>query len=166
MPAGIAFESHLRTSCPGVQESLEGARRIGSWLSIGPLRLGIRVEETPGLFRVGNAAGETHPLIGEGISMALEAAFLLASHLVPHTAVEVPSMCWTEIHKAYQMSWRAAFAPRMRVAAAYAHMTMQPALHSPTQALLRRWPGLLTCAARLAGKARSPDQATSLRGRT
>jgi 2-polyprenyl-6-methoxyphenol hydroxylase-like FAD-dependent oxidoreductase len=164
--AGIAFEGHLRTSCPGVQESLEGARRIGSWLTVGPLRLGIRVGEARGLFRVGNAAGETHPLIGEGISMALESAFLLTTQLLPHTAVKVPSIGWTQIHKAYQRAWRTVFAPRMRVAAAYAHMTMQPTLHSPTQAVLRRWPGLLTYAAQLAGKSRPLNQATSRKGRT
>lgn len=164
--AGSAFEAHLRTSCPGVQESLEGARRIGSWLSVGPLRLGIRVGEARGLFRVGNAAGETHPLIGEGISMALEAAFLLTSHLVPHTAAEIPSIGWIQIHKAYQAAWRTAFAPRMRVAAAYAHMTMQPTLRSPTQAVLRRWPGLLTYAAQWAGKSRPLNQATGRKGRT
>jgi len=153
--AGDVFEEYLRTSCPGVQVALKGAHRSGSWLSVGPLRLGIRVGAAPGLFRVGNAAGETHPLIGEGMSMALESAFLLANHLIPHTAGEVDPIGWIQIQRAYEAAWRTAFAPRMRVAAAYAHLAMQRALSIPAHAVLRRWPGLLTRAAQLAGKARS-----------
>jgi 2-polyprenyl-6-methoxyphenol hydroxylase-like FAD-dependent oxidoreductase len=152
--AGAAFEQYLRASCPAVQVSLEGAHRIGTWLSVGPLRLGIRVGEVSGLFRVGNAAGETHPLIGEGMSMALESAFLLTNRLIRYTAGEVDSISWIQIHRAYEAAWRAAFASRMRVAAAYAHVAMQPALRIPTHAVLRRWPRLLTRAAQLAGKAR------------
>jgi hypothetical protein len=86
--------------------------------------------------------------------MALESAFLLSNHLIPHTAGEIDSIRWIQIHRAYEAAWRAAFAPRMRVAAAYAHVAMQPALRVPTHAVLRRWPRLLTHAAQLAGKAR------------
>ena len=50
---------------------------------------GIRVGDASGPFRVGNAAGEIHPLIGEGMSMALESAFLLASRLVSYGAGEI-----------------------------------------------------------------------------
>jgi len=152
--AGAAFEQYLRASCPGVQLCLEGACRIGSWLSIGPLRLGIRVGGASGLFRVGNAAGETHPLIGEGMSMALESAFLLTNRLIRYSAGEIDSIRWIQIHRAYEAAWRAAFASRMRVAAVYAHVAMQPAFRIPTHAVLRRWPRLLTQAAQLAGKAR------------
>ncbi len=153
-PAGYAFEQHLRGSCPGMHHALEGARRIGAWLAVGPLQLGTRLGEPLQLFRVGNAAGETHPLIGEGMSMALESAFLLASHLTRHGGVTCDSAPWIDVHRAYETAWRAAFAPRMRIAAAYAHLTMQPAIRGPTQAILRRWPRLLTRAARFAGKAR------------
>jgi 2-polyprenyl-6-methoxyphenol hydroxylase-like FAD-dependent oxidoreductase len=155
LSAGAAFEAYLRSSCPGVQASLEGAERIGAWLSVGPLRLGIRVRDGRGLFRVGNAAGETHPLIGEGMSMALESAFLLTNHLIPHTGCGIDAMRWIQIHRAYEAAWRAAFAPRMRVAAAYAHVAMQPALRVPVHAVLKRWPRLLTRAAAWAGKGRS-----------
>jgi len=162
--AGAAFEEYLRTSCAGVQVSLEGARRIGSWLSVGPLRLGIRVGKGDGLFRVGNAAGEAHPLVGEGMSMALESAFLLTNQLIPHIAGEIDSIRWIHIHRAYEAAWRSAFAPRMRVASAYAHVAMQPALRVPTHAVLRRWPRLLTHAAQFAGKARISRSGLRLEG--
>ena len=37
-----------------------------------------RGEGDDGVFRIGNAAGEAHPIVGEGISMALQSAFVLA----------------------------------------------------------------------------------------
>ena len=46
---------------------------------LGPIRPGVRVDYPEPLLRVGNAAGETHPLVGEGIGMALQSAALLAS---------------------------------------------------------------------------------------
>ena len=56
-----------------------GAERVeGPWLASGPLRPGIRLGQGDGVFRVGNAAGEAHPIVGEGISMALQSAFVLA----------------------------------------------------------------------------------------
>ena len=36
-----------------------------------------------GIFRIGNAAGEAHPIVGEGISMALQSAFVLAALIGP-----------------------------------------------------------------------------------
>jgi hypothetical protein len=39
----------------------------GVWLSSGPLRTGIRTFGRDGIFAVGNAAAETHPIVAEGI---------------------------------------------------------------------------------------------------
>jgi len=155
--AGAAFELYLRASCRGVRETLAGALRSGSWLSIGPLRPQIRLRKTERLFCVGNAAGEAHPLIGEGMSMALQSAFLLAGHLVmaqPAHAIDTTRA--REIHRAYRSAWRNAFALRLRLAAMYAHVAMRPVLSVPVTRVLRNCPRLLTAAARLAGKARKP----------
>ena len=152
--AGEAVEAYLRHSCPGVREALNDAQRDGSWLSVGPLQPGIRVGAEHGPFRVGNAAGETHPLIGEGISMALQSATLLANSLTQRPVATIDARRAGELQRRYAAAWRDAFAPRLRLATAYAHVAMRPALAAPTYALLRRWPTLLTEAARLAGKAR------------
>ena len=45
---------------------------MGPWLAAGPLHPGIRVDARDGSFRIGNAAGEAHPIIGEGMSMAMQ----------------------------------------------------------------------------------------------
>jgi 2-polyprenyl-6-methoxyphenol hydroxylase-like FAD-dependent oxidoreductase len=153
--AGAAVEAFLRRSCSGVHEALQGAHREGAWLSVGPLRPGVRVGLGGGVFRVGNAAGESHALIGEGISMALQSSALLAAMLTRRPAAAVRGHFGVELHRSYAAAWRRAFAPRLRLAAIYAHVAMRPSLAEPTRALLSRWPALLRGAALLAGKASS-----------
>jgi flavin-dependent dehydrogenase len=151
--AGLAVEGLLRRSCAGVRDVLHDADRDGAWLSVGPLRPGIRVDACRGAFRVGNAAGESHPLIGEGISMALQSSALLAAMLIRHPAAAITGRCAVDLHRSYAAMWRRVFARRLRLAAIYAHIAMRPALAEPARALLRRWPALLCSGARLAGKA-------------
>jgi len=153
--AGAAVEAFLRHSCSGVHEALQGAHREGAWLSVGPLRPGVRVGTGCGVFRVGNAAGESHALIGEGISMALQSSALLAAMLTRRPATAIRGRVGIELHRCYAAAWRRAFAPRLRLAAIYAHVAMRPRLAEPARALLRRWPTLLRGAAQLAGKAAS-----------
>lgn len=152
--AGDAVAAFLHRSCAGVRDALGDARQLGPWLSVGPIRPGIRVRGALQIFRVGNAAGESHPLIGEGIGMALESAHLLAAHLSEHRAAAFDASRTRRVNDRYAEAWRAAFAPRVRFAAAAARAAMQPGLTSLSQALLRRWPALLTRAARWAGKTR------------
>ena len=151
--AGAAVEAFLRRSCSGVHEALKGAQREGDWLSVGPLRPGIRVGTGCGVFRVGNAAGESHALIGEGISMALQSAALLAAMLTRSPAAAIRGRFGVELHRSYAAAWCRAFAPRLRLAAIYAHVAMRPSLAEPARALLCRWPAFLSGAALLAGKA-------------
>jgi menaquinone-9 beta-reductase len=153
--AGAAVEAFLRHSCSGVHAALEGAHREGAWLSVGPLRPGVRIGIAGGVFRVGNAAGESHALIGEGISMALQSSALLAAMLTRRPAAAIRGRVGIELHRSYAAAWRRAFAPRLRLAAIYAHVAMRPRLAEPARALLRRWPTLLSSAAQLAGKAAS-----------
>jgi menaquinone-9 beta-reductase len=165
--AGAAFEQYLRQSCLGVREMLDGAEPTSSWASVGPLRPGFRLAKIRGSFRVGNAAGETHPLIGEGMTMALQSAFLLISLLVEQPARQIDARRSFEIHRAYGAAWRSAFAHRLRLAAAYAHIAMRPALGMTARVLFRHWPPLLTHAANLAGKARPPpDQSLAWENRS
>jgi len=154
--AGIAVEEFLRRSCPGVRAMLKNAERDGDWLSVGPLQPGIRVDTVDGAFRVGNCAGESHPLIGEGITMALQSSALLADTLTRQPVAAIHGKCGIAMHRSYAAAWRRTFGPRLRLAAAYAHIAMRPGLAEPTRALLRRWPALLSSGARLAGKAMRP----------
>jgi flavin-dependent dehydrogenase len=157
--AGVAVESYLRESCHGMREALQGTVREGSWLAVGPLRPGTRFGEMPpGIFRVGNAAGESHPLIGEGITMALQSSKLLVEVLRFHPDRAFSAQALHAAHHAYAKAWRKSFLPRLRLAALYAHVAMRPSLAAPVGGLLKQWPALLTIAARLAGKSRGCHQ--------
>ena len=157
LAAGEAVEAFLRESCGGVREALQGARRVGAWLSVGPLWPGAHPAAGGAIFRVGNAAGESHPLIGEGISMALQSATLLAHELTRHSPA-VASRSAPELQRRYARAWQQAFSQRLQVAALYAHVAMRPYLATPALGITARWPGLLGHAARLAGKARGRTQ--------
>jgi len=153
--AALAVEAHLRESCRGIQDALRPAQREGSWLTVGPLRPGVRLHQTAGVFRVGNACGESHPLVGEGISMALQASKLLVERLVHHVDRATDARVLRAAHHAYARAWRQSFVPRLRLASLYAHITMRAPMAASFGAWLRQWPQALTTAARLAGKARS-----------
>jgi flavin-dependent dehydrogenase len=154
VPAALAVEKHLRESCRGIRDALRDAQREGSWLTVGPLRPGIRLHETAGVFRVGNASGESHPLIGEGISMALQSSRVLVDCLIRHAPRVTDAKALRTAHDAYEKAWRKSFLPRLRFASLYAHVAMHASLAASLGRWLRRWPRGLTIAARLAGKAR------------
>ena len=103
---------------------------------------------------IGNAAAEAHPLIGEGISMGIQAAWLLCARLI---AVGRSNVSPTELHRVgadYTRHWRRAFAPRLYLAKALAQLAMRPWLASTAWPLLSRAPQLMTGLARRAGKTR------------
>ena len=162
--AGEAVLAYVLRECAGVAPALGGATREGAWLASGPLAPGIRLRADEGLFRIGNAAGEAHPIIGEGMSMAMQSAWLLCAQLLPpgRLGPGLLDAAWQRgVAGRYAAAWRAHFAPRLRLAAAFAHLAMRPALGAPLLALLNRWPGLATAGARWAGKACcAPDAAT------
>ena len=125
-----------------IRESLGSAQRMGPWLSAGPIRPGIRQLVDGGMLRVGNAAGEAHPLVAEGISMAIQSAWLLARH-------------W-EDPRAYARAWRETFAPRLRASSLFAALMVPPLRSRASIALLQRSPAVLAWGARWSGKARIP----------
>ncbi len=165
LSAGDAVEAFLKASCHGVAQALGGAQREGPWLATGPIDPGIRLRAGDTLFRIGNAAGEAHPIIGEGMSMAMQSAWLLCAELLRSAGQhdDLANSAWQSgVHGRYSAEWRRQFAPRLRLAATLAHLAMRPALTSPWLGLLERWPSLMTQGARRGGKVRcaiSPDTA-------
>jgi menaquinone-9 beta-reductase len=161
--AGDAVEAWLQRECTGVQQALRGALREGPWLTSGPLDPGVRIDAEDEIFRVGNAAGEAHPILGEGMSMALQSAALLCGHLLGGPAVsQVPDgAVQAGMQRRYAAHWRKEFAPRLRLAAVFAHLAMRPRSAAALMKLVQAWPGLLTRGARWGGKVRQPRPAAS-----
>jgi 2-polyprenyl-6-methoxyphenol hydroxylase-like FAD-dependent oxidoreductase len=141
-PAGAAVLAHVMRACDGVREALDGADlEADGWRAAGPIRPGIRVGTSPpGIFLAGNAAGEAHPIVAEGISMAMQSAWLLGRHLVDGAAAT------------YELEWRRAFTTRIHAASLIAHWAMRPTPVALTLPLLRAFPRLITRSAKTTGK--------------
>lgn len=144
LSAGDAVIAHVMASCRGVREVLAGAQRVSPWISAGPIRPGIRPRHRDGVFFVGNAAGEAHPLVAEGISMAIQSSRLLASHLV-----SAPG----EAGARYPHEWRTNFAARLHASSAFATLLVSPVVRKAGIGLLASIPMALTWGARWSGKA-------------
>jgi flavin-dependent dehydrogenase len=151
--AAEAVLDHIQDSCQGVRRALAGGARVGPWLATGPLRPGIRVRASGGVFLVGNSAGEAHPVVAEGISMALQGAWLVADRLLAWRREGGRLAALDAVGKDYAASWRRSFAPRLYAASVLAHWAMRPAAVASVLPLLRRFPRLLTWGACLSGKA-------------
>ena len=152
-PAHDAVLAHIMRHCTGVRDALVHATlEPNSWRSAGPIRPGIRGTERDGIFLVGNAAGEAHPAVAEGISMAMQSSWLLVQHLVsPKSAGHRPATADVAA-RAYARAWTRAFAWRIRTAALIAHWAMHPSAVAAAVPLLRLFPLVLTESARQTGK--------------
>ncbi|MDB5542129.1 MAG: monooxygenase FAD-binding [Devosia sp.] len=150
MAAGEAVFRHILAACPGVAEALRHARLDGSWLAAGPIRPGLRAAYADDIFRVGNIAGESHPIIAEGISMALQSGWLLAGELA-----RVPD--WNRAGRRqaglrYAAAWRRQFAVRILTASALAGLASRPLTAGAMHQFVRAFPASLFLGAQLSGK--------------
>ena len=154
LAAGEALLLHVIESCRGVREALAGARREAPWLSAGPIRPGIRTLAQGRVFTVGNAAGEAHPLVAEGISMAIQSGWLMARCVADAGALDAEAL--RGAGERYAAGWRANFAARVRAASLFATLTTSRATAAASIAAMRGAPAILTWGARFSGKARAP----------
>jgi flavin-dependent dehydrogenase len=153
-PAGCAVLGHILESCPVLRPVLDSGALDGAWLSAGPIQPGLRRCFADGVFLAGNVAGEAHPVIAEGISMAMQSAWLLADALSRRTGQLHDPAARIDAARAYQAAWRRAFQPRIRAAAVVAHWATRPPLAAAMMPAFKACPRLLALGARLSGKAR------------
>ncbi len=141
--AGEAVMRHIVANTEGVRRALEGAVIDEPILACGPLRPGIRGAYRDGIFFAGNAAGEAHPIIAEGISMAIQSSWLLAQHLLAGGPVAGVN---------YARAWQAQFAPRLHAASLFAQLAMNNHGRAASAQLIRAIPAILNWGAALSGK--------------
>jgi flavin-dependent dehydrogenase len=139
--AGEAVLAHITANTRGVAEVLHGAVPEGAILSAGPIQPGIRPRHDDGVFFTGNSAGEAHPVIAEGISMAIQSSGLLARLLIAAREDE------------YAAAWHRRFASRIHAASLFAHLAMNGPGRAASLAAIRAFPAILDWGARLSGKA-------------
>ncbi|RWK52750.1 NAD(P)/FAD-dependent oxidoreductase [Mesorhizobium sp.] len=149
LSAAEAVSRHLMESCRGVRDALESAEADGPWLAAGPIRPGIRSCYERDIFRVGNAAGESHPVIAEGISMALQSGWLLACEL---SCAPDGRAGRETTGRRYEAAWKSLFSTRVYAAAALAGVALSPGSAALMAAIVRNFPQALTLGAQLSGK--------------
>ena len=138
--AAEAVLAHILETTKGARLALGNAVLEGSFLATGPIHPGIRRRQDDGVFFTGNIAGEAHPVIAEGISMAIQSSGLLAQLLITGRADQ------------YATEWKSRFALRIRAASVFAHLAMNGAGRFTGLAVLRTAPSLLDLGARISGK--------------
>lgn len=150
--AGEAVLAHICGHCDGVAAVLAGALCDGQWLGAGPIRPGVHDFGRGGVFPVGNAAAEAHPIVAEGISIAIQSAALLVETLGPFSHAASTPTALAAAHLQYERRWRRNFAPRLHAAALYALLFMQPLPTHLAVASMRLFPSLLRIGAAWSGK--------------
>jgi flavin-dependent dehydrogenase len=142
--------------CRAAAAMLAGAEQHGKWLAAGPIRPGIRIGRAQSTaFLVGNAAGEAHPIIGEGISIAIQSAMLAANILAPHHDDIEDARLQARLQATYASAWRRHFARRIHLSAVYAHAAMRPGIYGRVLPVLIRYPALLRQFAHWSGKVKA-----------
>jgi flavin-dependent dehydrogenase len=149
--AGASVLQHIQASCLGVRDALARAVLQGACLSAGPIRPGFRPLHAGGVFLVGNIAGEAHPIVAEGISMALQSAWLLSRELIARQD-DIGAGCAQEVGRDYAAAWQRAFSGRVRAAGMFAALALRPAIGRRLLPLIERFPRVLTYGAQLSGK--------------
>lgn len=147
---GEAVVASLVERVRGMGEALGKAELEGAVLSTGPIRPGIREVYEGGVFKVGNAAGEAHPIIAEGITMAMQSSWILSEEWIAAGRSGDP----LEVASRYRRRWRQAFAGRIRASFLFAALATNPAAAAPLRTLFETFPRLLTLGAEMSGKAR------------
>ena len=138
--AGEAVLAHVRATTRGVDQALARATLEGAILAAGPIHPGIRPRRRQGIFLVGNLAGEAHPVIAEGISMAIQGSQLLAQCLIAGRGDD------------YADEWHKRFAPRIQAASLFAHLAMNGVTRAAARPLIAAFPQILDWGARRSGK--------------
>ncbi|MFB9172001.1 NAD(P)/FAD-dependent oxidoreductase [Roseibium salinum] len=149
--AAEVIHAHLLATCRGVREALAGAILSDKWLSTGTIRPAVRARYAEDIFRAGNLAGEAHPVIAEGISMAIQSASLLAQVLDDVDITDPAALA--AAGQRYSAAWSRHFKARLRMSQTVAWMASRPEAFGFVAATIEAVPKLLTFGAGLSGKA-------------
>jgi flavin-dependent dehydrogenase len=148
---GKVAQEHILKSCPRINYVLSPASLRDDWLSTGPIRSAIRNRYEDGIFFIGNAAGEAHPLVANGISMAMQSAWLLSQSLGERQARSLTNSDLQKMGRVYNHTWLRAFKLRIWAGEALARLALAPQAHTFLLPLVRAFPRFLTIGARMGG---------------
>jgi 2-polyprenyl-6-methoxyphenol hydroxylase-like FAD-dependent oxidoreductase len=152
--AAEAAFAYIQRSSEVVSEVCAKASLDGQWYSTGPFRPGVRDCVSHGVFLVGNAAGEAHPIIADGINMAIQSAWILCHCLIGSAPFGKVDQNLEAIRRLYAKHWRKEIGPRILSGSLFAMIAMN-ASNTWGGLLCEHLPWLLKQGAILSGKTRA-----------
>ncbi len=141
--------NYLLAENRGLWRIMRRGIRKGKWYSCGPMRPGVRRLYHEGCFHAGNSAGEVHALIGEGMTLALRSARLLADQLITGVA---RGLTPAAIGPMYEQAWHQEFTSRLDAGNLFSNLLMRPILGSLAADALNTFPEILNAAVGYSGK--------------
>lgn len=132
------LEKQLRRENPYLQQQLETLTPV--WerpLTISQLSFSPKTTAHQGVFLLGDAAGSIAPLAGNGMSMAMHAAYLL--HVLLAQQRQQPQM---DVYKAYDQAWKTQFSLRTSVSYRIQGLFGRNSLTTPLLYAVAAWPFL------------------------
>jgi flavin-dependent dehydrogenase len=99
---------------------------MGGWKTVAGVRVAVARPERAGILFAGDCQGTIDPLGGQGMTMALLGAELLAPFLLK--ALASPSGADAPLQRDYEAAWRGRFDRRVRLCRAFHHVLVNPAL--------------------------------------
>ena len=112
----------------------------------------LTIEKMVFYMSAGNIAGEAHPVVAEGISMAIQSAWLLSQILLVRQNEILSGKNSADAGQDYTKQWNAHFANRIHAAAVFAQLAMRPWAVGMILPILKLFPSILTFGAKLSGK--------------
>ena len=107
---------------PVLARLLGSGEPLGEWKAVAGVRVQVSTPEVPGIVYAGDGQGTVDPLGGQGMTMALLGAELLAPFLIESlTRSPVDS-------RAIQSAWRRRFDRRVTLCRAFHHMLVHPSV--------------------------------------
>ena len=134
---------YLQRRNAGFNRCLSQARRTEDFLACGPMEPGVRQVYADGRFFVGNAAGEVHALIGEGITLALCAGQLLGSVMSDYRNAPPAAENLAILGDIYRRRWLGQFGSRLHAGNVFSRVLMQPLLSAMATSYLQAFPDVL-----------------------
>lgn len=153
--AGESVSRYILQCIQGLSERLGEPKPVGGVLASGPLNPGVRPLYEQGIFRVGNAAGEAHPVIAEGISMAIQSGIILGDSLISNLQAGINRVSLESSAHVYGRAWNSHFKGRIRAAQFFSTLAMSPSWAPFIGRLLSAYPNLVTFGAALSGKTKT-----------
>ncbi len=117
-------EEHFARN-PFLHELLQTSSAAGPWKTVAGVRVEVSSPRVPGIVYAGDCQGTVDPLGGQGMTMALLGAEMLAPRVLAALASDGMT---TRAQEALQNAWRRRFDGRIRLCRAFHHVLVNPSL--------------------------------------